>query len=95
LVLAERIRHLKLGEDGWTGPLFVDKSSDRRRTWRLAGRTVKTAASQAAGFKKISAETAMWRVRERANGGTVVERRAGENSGWKAVHTFPGDMCRQ
>ncbi len=87
------IRHLKLHDNGWTGPLYLHKSSDGGRTWRLVGRTNNAPANQAAGFKKIETQTATWRVADQGNGVSVVERRTDEHSAWKTVYRFPPNVC--
>jgi hypothetical protein len=87
------IRHLKLHDNGWTGPLYLHKSSDGGLTWRVVGRTRKAPRAPGPGFKKIEKQTETWRVRDQDGGDSAIEHRADENSAWKSVYSFPGNAC--
>lgn len=89
------IRHLKLKDNGWTGPLFVHKSSDGGQTWHVVGRATKGPRTLGTAFKKIEEETATWRVTNQDSRGSAVEYRPDENSPWKLVMAFQQDECGQ
>jgi hypothetical protein len=87
------IRHLKLHDSGWTGPLYLHESSDGGLTWRVAGRAKRAPRAPGPGFKKIEKQNETWRVRDQDGGGSAIEHRADEHSGWKSVYSFPGNAC--
>lgn len=87
------IRHFELGDNGWTGPLYVHESSDEGRTWRVVGRAKKTIEGPGNGFKKIEKETPVWRVTNQEGGGSAIEHRVNNHSAWKLVAAFPYRGC--
>ena len=87
------IRHLKLGDNGWNGLLYVHESSDGGRTWRLVGRAKKAPQNPGNGFKKIERESSEWRVAVKEGGGSTIEHRVNDHSAWKRVAAFPYQAC--
>lgn len=83
------IRHLKLDNNGWTGPMYVHESRNRGRTWRVLGRTRRGREGPGNGFKKIETERSIWRVTRQAGGGSAIEHRANDKSWWNVVAAFP------
>jgi hypothetical protein len=89
------IRHLKLHDNGWEGPLFIHKSSDDGQTWRVVGQTRKAPKGPGNGFERITRETLRWRVINKDDGGSVVEQRSEKDSVWRPVLGFPHQVCGQ
>jgi hypothetical protein len=87
------IRHLKLHDNGWTGPLYLHQSSDGGLTWHVVSRAKKVPSAPRAGFKKIEKQAENWRVREQESGVSTIEHRADVHSEWKSVYRFPGNAC--
>ena len=87
------IRHLDLHGEGWTGPLYLHRSSDGGHTWHVVGRTKKTPDGPGAGFKKIEKQNSNWRVTDAGDDGSAVEFRADEHSSWREVYRFLVSDC--
>lgn len=88
-----RIRHLRLRDNGWAGPLYVHKSSDGGRTWSVVGQEKKEPLGPGELFKKIGQETATWRVVDRGDGHSAIEHRDNEHSVWKPIEGFNRNGC--
>lgn len=88
------IRHLRLGDSGWSGPLFAHRSSDGGRTWRQIGRRANCPAPHNGGeFTKIPKSTTHWRVLDNGSTGFEVQEHAKDRKVWRTVSNFPDQAC--
>jgi hypothetical protein len=78
--LAAVVRHLKLGDQGWTGPTFIHKSDNDGRSWSVGG-TRSRPFSQS--FQKVLLSNRDWRVIQDA-GHPLIQRRQ-DGAQWQTV----------
>jgi hypothetical protein len=85
------IRHLKLGDSGWTGPLVRYESTDGGRTWtkRKAIRTTETTSARV--LPEVGRQADGWRVASDESSGFRVERL--NQGAWDVTSHFPWTHC--
>jgi len=80
------VTHLRLGDDGWSGPTYVHQSLDGGYTWKELGRAKSVPLKEGAEFTSFdSLRDPLWRiVRDRS----TVQHRESKDSPWKTVFRF-------
>ncbi len=78
------VRHLSLGDNGWTGPVFVYEGDEMGRRWTVSKKPI---PSTSTGFQRIELTDGDWRITDaESNNPTVEHKQSGAS--WQTASTL-------
>lgn len=86
------VRHIDIHRPEWSGTLYVHRSVDGGRSWKVSATGKATSRNPGFKFRKIRKQSGNWRLADQKNG-VSIQHRKNHDGVWEDVSQFPQQEC--